>query len=182
MQMLQVLDPIKRIKMRLSDRQLRKQKQSETSSTTMPPPPLSGIIVPLYIYPLSPDTWAPLYDAISANPDVHFVVIVNPNSGPGAAPSPDVNYVREVARLNQYTNVVTVGYIAINYCKKPLQEALDEVQTYATWSEDYVRTGLGVGGIFLDETPNLSSPAAVEYLASLQHRIKATPGLLGNRL
>lgn len=95
---------------------------------------------------------------------------------------PDANYVREVARLNRYANVVTVGYIAINYCKKPLQEALEEVQTYATWADDYVKTGLGVGGIFLDETPNLSSPEAVEYLAILQDRIKSTPGLLGNRL
>ncbi|KNG79840.1 cell surface spherulin 4-like protein, partial [Aspergillus nomiae NRRL 13137] len=108
------------------------------------------------------------------------LVIVNPNSGPGAPPLPDANYVREIARLNGYANVVTVGYIAINYCKKPLSEALEEVQTYATWAEDYVRTGLGVGGIFLDETPNLSSPEAVEYLAVLQDRIKRTPGLLEN--
>ncbi|OGM42252.1 cell surface spherulin 4-like protein [Aspergillus bombycis] len=168
--------------MRLSDRQLKKQKQSETSPTTVQTPPPSGIIVPLYIYPLSPTTWDPLYDSISANPDVHFLVIVNPNSGPGASPLPDANYVREVARLNRYANVVTVGYIAIDYCKKPLPEALEEVQTYATWAEDYVRTGLGVGGIFLDETPNLSSSEAVEYLAILQDRIKSTPGLLGNRL
>ncbi|KAB8201495.1 Spherulation-specific family 4 [Aspergillus parasiticus] len=182
MQALQAWDPIKRIKMRLSDRQKKKAEQNETSPTTMQTPPPSGIIVPLYIYPLSPTTWDPLYDSIAANPDLHFLVIVNPNSGPGASPLPDANYVREVARLNRYANVVTVGYIAINYCKKPLQEALEEVQTYATWADDYVRTGLGVGGIFLDETPNLSSPEAVEYLSILQDRIKSTPGLLGNRL
>ncbi|PIG69296.1 cell surface spherulin 4-like protein [Aspergillus arachidicola] len=164
--------------MRLSDRQKKKAEQNETSPTTMQAPPPSGIIVPLYIYPLSPTTWDPLFDSIAANPDLHFLVIVNPNSGPGASPLPDANYVREVARLNRYANVVTVGYIAINYCKKPLQEALEEVQTYATWADDYVRTGLGVGGIFLDETPNLSSPEAVEYLSILQDRIKSTPGLL----
>ncbi|KAE8387015.1 Spherulation-specific family 4 [Aspergillus alliaceus] len=144
--------------------------------------PPSGIIVPLYIYPLSPTTWAPLYDSISAYPNLHFVVILNPNSGPGSSPAPDANYAREVARLNSYANVDTVGYIAIRYCKKPLQEVLEEIQTYATWAHDYVRTGLGVGGIFLDETPNHYSSEAAEYLAILQASIKSTPGFLAHRL
>ncbi|KAE8355716.1 Spherulation-specific family 4 [Aspergillus coremiiformis] len=146
----------------------------------MPPP--SGIIVPLYIYPLSPTTWAPLYESISAYPHLHFLVVVNPNSGPGASPAPDTNYTREISKLNSYGNVDTVGYIAIGYGKKPLQDVLEEIQTYATWANDYERTGLGVGGIFFDETPNHYSAEAAEYLAVLQSFIKDTPAFLGNRL
>jgi hypothetical protein len=107
---------------------------------------------------------------------------VNPNSGPGAPPLPDANYVREIARLNSYANVDTLGYIAIRYCKKPLREVLEEIQTYATWAHDYVRTGLGVQGIFFDETPNLYSSEAAEYLTVLQSYIKGTPGILGKQL
>ncbi|KAF7587107.1 hypothetical protein BBP40_007713 [Aspergillus hancockii] len=128
------------------------------------------------------DDYVHLARPIESYPNLHFLVIVNPNSGPGAPPLPDANYVREIARLNSYANVDTLGYIAIRYCRKPLCEVLEEIQTYATWAHDYVSTGLGVKGIFFDETPNLYSSDAAEYLAGLQSYIKGTPGLLGKRL
>ncbi|KAE8151471.1 Spherulation-specific family 4-domain-containing protein [Aspergillus avenaceus] len=141
-----------------TDRQKKQQVRSETSPTSVKMPPPSGIIVPF----------------IEAYPNLHFIVIVNPNSGPGGPP--DANYAREIARLNSYTNVDTVGYIAVGYCKKTLQDAYEEVKTYATWANDYAQTGLGVGGIFLDETPNNWTPEAAESLMALQRYIKSTPG------
>ncbi|KAL2831505.1 Spherulation-specific family 4 [Aspergillus cavernicola] len=118
-----------------------------------------------------------------ANPTLQFLVIVNPNSGPGdiGTPSPDANYAREVRRLNAYSNVYTVGYIRIDYCRKPFLKACDEIARYASWSERYEISGLGVRGIFVDETPNRSSPERTEYLSKLTRYIKTSPGILSDK-
>ncbi|KAJ5999458.1 hypothetical protein N7451_007268 [Penicillium sp. IBT 35674x] len=143
--------------------------------------PKSTVVVPLYIYPLDSETWAPLYAAIESNPGLEFLVIVNPNSGPGESPLPDANYAREVPRLNGYPNVYTVGYIRIDYCKKPHSEAYAEIEQYAGWSAQYDSTKLGVRGIFVDETPNHYSSDRAEYLRELTKFIKNTPGILADR-
>ncbi|OOF93576.1 hypothetical protein ASPCADRAFT_407739 [Aspergillus carbonarius ITEM 5010] len=140
--------------------------------------PQSGVLVPLYIYPLTPNTWDPLYHAITTNPHLPFLVIINPNSGPGALPSPDANYARELARLHTYPNVRTVGYIRIDYCRKPLSATCDEIDRYATWAEQ----GLGVGGIMVDETPNHYHREKEEYLLKLRDYVKGKEGLGGEKL
>lgn len=145
------------------------------------PLPKSTVVVPLYIYPLTAETWAPLYAAIESNPDLDFLVIVNPNSGPGDSPLPDENYSREIPRLNRYSNVYTVGYVRIDYCKKPHSEAYAEIERYAGWSKQYETTHLGVRGIFVDETPNHYAPDRAEYLKALTKFIKNTPGILADR-
>jgi hypothetical protein len=109
---------------------------------------------------------------------------VNPNSGPGLPehPSPDASYRQQVPRLNAYRNVLTIGYIRIDYCRKPLQEALAEIARYASWSEHYETTGLGVRGIFVDETPNHYSREKEEYLRSITSFVKECPGILDEKL
>ncbi|KAJ5931030.1 hypothetical protein N7466_006523 [Penicillium verhagenii] len=143
--------------------------------------PKSTVVVPLYIYPLDSETWAPLYAAIEANPNLDFLVIVNPNSGPGEGALPDDNYSREVPRLNGYPNVYTVGYIRIDYCNKPHSTTYAEIEQYASWSADYETTGLGVRGIFVDETPNHYTADRADYLRELTEFIKKTPGILADR-
>ncbi|RDW68757.1 spherulation-specific family 4 protein [Aspergillus mulundensis] len=169
--------------------------------------PKSAVVVPLYIYPLSAESWAPLYAAypiqpnptqqshskptptnqpiarIETNPSLTFLVIVNPNSGPGApdAPSPDASYASQLPRLNAYRNVLAIGYIRIDYCAKPLPEALAEISRYASWSEHYDTTGLAVRGIFVDETPNHFSPERQDYLDAVGRFVKACEGILGER-
>jgi hypothetical protein len=120
---------------------------------------------------------------IESNPELDFLVIVNPNSGPGTPDqlSPDKNYAREVPRLNAYANVYTVGYIRIDYCRKPFGEACDEIARYAGWAERYEDTKLGVRGIFVDETPNHDSEERVEYLEKLAGFIKGCDGILGDK-
>ncbi|KAL4783563.1 Spherulation-specific family 4 [Aspergillus varians] len=115
------------------------------------------------------------------NPTLEFLVIVNPNSGPGDIPSPDANYTREVARLNAFSNVYTVGYIRVDYCRKPLHDSIAEIARYAAWSEHYETTGLGVRGIFVDETPNHHSQERGEYLSALTRQIKESPGILSDK-
>lgn len=119
---------------------------------------------------------------ISAHPNVNFLVVVNPNSGPGGSPLPSHDYVREVPKLNANANVYTVGYVRVHYCDKPLSEVYEEIDTYAGWAKDYESSGLGVKGILLDETPNHFSPKRAEYLEAVRQHIKATAGILGDRL
>ena len=111
---------------------------------------------------------------------------MNPNSGPGHSPLPGHDYEREVPKLNASANVYTVGYIRIDYCKRPLNEVYAEIDTYAGWSgtrdsEDESRK-LGLGGILLDETPNHHSTLRAEYLESIRKHVKASEGILRNRL
>ncbi|KAL4874592.1 Spherulation-specific family 4 [Aspergillus karnatakaensis] len=120
-------------------------------------------------------------EQIETNPTLDFLVIVNPNSGPGDTPLPDANYSREVPRLNSYRNVYTVGYIRVDWCRRPLEESKAEVARYAGWSESYETTGLGVRGIFVDETPNHHSEEREAYLAELTEYIKSVEGVLEGR-
>ncbi|KAL4804607.1 cell surface protein [Aspergillus unguis] len=143
-------------------------------------PPKSGIVVPLYIYPLTDQTWAPLYAAIEAYPTLSFLVIINPNSGPGNTSLPDENYTREISRLNNYPNVCMIGYIRIDYCNKPLQECLAEINQYASWTSSNKQ--LSMHGIFLDETPNHHTPERAEYLDTLTQSIKSHPGIQSKKL
>ncbi|TKA72815.1 hypothetical protein B0A49_05479 [Cryomyces minteri] len=141
-----------------------------------------AVIVPLYIYPLTSETWQPLHQAIAAHPDLRFVIILNPNSGPGEPPFPDANYAREIPRLNAHTSVCTIGYVRIDYCKRDISEVCEEVATYAGWSNDRANSGIFVKGIFVDETPNHYSAHVAAYLDTVTLRIKNTPGILGARL
>ncbi|KAL4902076.1 hypothetical protein BDW74DRAFT_181238 [Aspergillus multicolor] len=147
------------------------------------PLPKSAVVVPLYIYPLSTESWGPLYAAIETNPTLTFLIIVNPNSGPGLPndPSPDESYARQLPRLNAYRNVIAIGYIRIDYCRKALPEALAEIDRYASWSENYESTGLAVRGIFVDETPNHHSSERAMYLAEIGRYVKSREGILGER-
>ncbi|KAH8787744.1 cell surface protein [Hyaloscypha finlandica] len=144
--------------------------------------PKATVLVPLYIYPLDEETWKPLYEAITNHPNLDFLVIVNPNSGPGDIFVANRDYSREIPKLNAHVNVVTVGYIRIDYCKRPLSEVCIEIDTYAGWATEYEKTGLGVRGILLDETPNHYTAERAEYLDAVCQHIKATPGIQGDRL
>ncbi|KAJ9092273.1 hypothetical protein QFC21_006915 [Naganishia friedmannii] len=116
----------------------------------------TSVIIPLYQYPHTPTTWAPLYNAIDKHPNLHFVVIVNPNSGPGCPPAPDAHYAHEIPRLNTWANVQTVG--------------MNETQ------------GVYVQGIFFDETPNHWSAEAADYLDMITTEVRKDTGIKGKRL
>ncbi|KKY22815.1 putative cell surface protein [Phaeomoniella chlamydospora] len=128
------------------------------------------VLVPLYIYP------------ITTHPNVDFLVIVNPNSGPGGSPLPSHDYVREVPKLNAHPNVTTVGYIKIDYCKRPLSETFEEIETYAGWAKQHEHSGLFVEGIFVDETPNHYSTDRAQYLDAVLTHIKSSEGILRDKL
>lgn len=127
---------------------------------------------------------------------MNFVVVVNPNSGPGLDPDgwlPDKHYIHEVPRLNNFKNVTTIGYVRLDYGRRPIEEVEQDVRKYAHWqtgsTDEEGHKGprsssldQAVRGIFLDEVPNVWSDDAAEYLNSIDKVIKEMDGLLGDRL
>lgn len=111
------------------------------------------------------------------------MIIVNPISGPGGPPWwPNKDYVREIPRLNAEPNVTTIGYIRVDYCRRPLEEVFGDIKTYADRSVDPDFEGLGMEGIFVDETPNHAKPEFKEYLDAVDQYIKNVDGILGSRI
>lgn len=110
------------------------------------------------------------------------MVIINPNSGPGAAPWwPNEDYVREISRLNRYRNVQIVGYVRATYCQRGINDVFDDIETYAK-RVDSGPGGLQVEGIFVDETTNVYSSQAKEYLDQIDSKVKLVGGIGGSRL
>ncbi|KAK3681894.1 hypothetical protein LTR37_020787 [Vermiconidia calcicola] len=140
--------------------------------------PRSSVVVPLHMYPLTEETWEPLYKAIRSHPELQFIIIVNPNSGPGAPPWwPDPGYVREIPRLNAFDNVCTLGYVRIDYCHRPQDEVLADIRAYGKWTVDEVPHGTFVRGIFFDESPNNFSLNGVKYLETISDEVRRAEGI-----
>jgi hypothetical protein len=118
--------------------------------------------------------------SISQNSDLKFLIIINPNSGPGAAPWwPNEDYVREIQRLNAYANVQIVGYVRATYCKRFIEDVCEDIQTYANRPQNGT-PDLEVQGIFVDETTNLYSSRVKRYLDQIDEKVKTTHGIGGD--
>jgi hypothetical protein len=157
-------------------------------------PPKSAILVPLYVYP-APGAWDPVLSAYATNthlflcypqltmpsieshPNLNFTVVVNPASGPGSGSGPDANYTREIPRLNAYANVRTVGYVSTDYAKRDIGAILNDISVYSGWFENAMAQGLGMRGIFLDETPSQYEAASAEFFEAIAASIRSSPGL-----
>lgn len=153
-------------------------------------PPRSTVLVPLYVYP-DPGAWDPLFTAsvsplphkqqltinsISQHPTLHFTIVINPGSGPGPNPLPDKNYTQELPKLNSYNNVRTVGYVSTQWAKRDMQSVLKDIRTYSGWASNSTFLGLGLQGIFLDETPAIYNADSVKYLDTVASAIRFQPG------
>ncbi|CAE7175763.1 Spherulin4 domain containing protein [Pyrenophora teres f. teres] len=113
--------------------------------------------------------------SIAKHPDLQFLVIFNPNSGPGAAPWwPNADYIREIPRLNALPNVKTLGYICATYCKRSLDAALDDIEIYGARGRNDVHQG--IDGVFVDETVNLYSHEAKNWLDAVDRKVAHSLG------
>jgi hypothetical protein len=112
---------------------------------------------------------------------VDFIIVVNPASGPGSGPLPDREFTREITRLNRYPNVRTIGYVAVDYGKKPPEKALADMDKYASWPT--LNPNLAMQGIFLDESPQLADASNTTYMERVRAKVKSlkelSAGLLG---
>jgi Spherulation-specific family 4 len=117
-------------------------------------------LIPLYMYPQvinGRSNWQPLVEAARKIP---VVVIINPNSGPGGKPNSDY---AQGLKLLQQGGVKTIGYVATNYGKRPIDQVKADVDLYAAY--------FNVQGIFLDE--GASDAKQLSYYAEIYRYIKS---------
>ncbi|KAK6834771.1 hypothetical protein PG987_009465 [Apiospora arundinis] len=136
------------------------------------------IMVPLHAAPgndkMSPQ-WQAVVDAAVAHPDMHFYVVVNPNSGPqntsfdtGNCSPKGVDYIphgcnkdwsTNVGRLNNVPNIQTLGYVYARYGHEEQRNrtAVEvDIQEWADWNSERDWFGnaanISIHGIWFDET------------------------------
>lgn len=107
-------------------------------------------------------------------PYLQFLVIINPNSGPGNNTLLDENYQREIPKVNQIANALTVGYVRTNYTNRSIHDVLDDVNTYASWAD--ADGNFTLHGIFFDETPNNYTAEIGQYMSQIDEFVKHSPG------
>ncbi|CAK41390.1 uncharacterized protein An12g10430 [Aspergillus niger] len=140
----------------------------------------TNVLFPLYIYPTNDSTWDPLYESVTAHPDLNFTVIINPSSGPGSSAYPSEEYTSSVERLSTYSNVRKVGYVRTAYATRNITDVLDDVATYAGWANRSLT--LAMDGIFFDEAPYDYSAAKVEYMQTISEAVKSSSGMGRDRM
>jgi hypothetical protein len=121
-------------------------KKPSTTTTTKKPSGTTGaggcsdikLLVPLYVDPGTGTAWA---DVASGAASVQTVAIINPNSGPGGAPSSA--YTSGMSKLAA-AGVEMIGYVHTSYGDRAIADVQADIDTYATeWP--------GLVGIFIDE-------------------------------
>ncbi|KAG6861048.1 hypothetical protein C0995_004549 [Termitomyces sp. Mi166 len=131
----------------------------------------SAHIFPLYIYPGTGClNWAPLLAAVPAYPDLQFIVVVNPASGPGPAGSqPDANYQNCIVQLRNAGdvngNVKIIGYVATGFGNRAPSAVTADIDTYSGWADAYY-----MEGIFFDEA--VTDPNSVSKYQSYASYVK----------
>ena len=119
-----------------------------------------ALAVPAYFYALTP-AWA----GLDGPPRTADLAVMNPASGPGAAPDP--YYVQQVA-ASQAAGVDVIGYVDTAYGSRSLSTVEADITTYEQW--------YGVNGIFLDQAASDCQTEA-SYYAPLYAFIHAQAGL-----
>jgi spherulation-specific family 4 protein len=132
----------------------------------------------LWIFPEKRLT--PCLCSVSSRPSLNFTVVINPDSGPGSTQFPNDDFASQITKLNQYTNVQTVGYVHTSYATRSVSDVLADVTTYSGWATN--STGFAVNGIFFDEIPSNFTADNAAYLKKINQAVKSAPGLHGNKL
>lgn len=112
------------------------------------------IIVPAYFDP------GPEWDRVIAAAPVVEYVIVNPNSGPGDAPDPEI---QRVVREAQAAGIKVLGYVFTDLANEDPDEVKAEIRAYQEW--------YGVDGVHLDGVHN--EAWAIPYYADIAEVIRA---------
>lgn len=141
----------------------------------------TDVMVPLYVYPgnsswTNPD-WAAAVAAIRANPDVHFYVVINPNSGPKNTSDPsgfnggycnvysDANYIAHgcnrdwtshLTAINSLHNAQTIGYVYTRYGQRPVADVKADILEWSQWTSAPTWTAdetanISINGLWFDE-------------------------------
>lgn len=132
----------------------------------------TGILLPLYVYPSatwndSAANWKPVFEAAAAHPSVEWLVVVDPQNGPGATLQPgngDINYISGTAQLNDFANVETIGYVRTDYGNAPMAELKANITAWHGWGS-YAEANIAVNGIFFDESSAANKAHLTEAVA-----------------
>jgi hypothetical protein len=117
---------------------------------------------------------------INSHPSVDFVVVINPANGPGPDVLPDSIYAQEIYKLNRYANVRTLGYVPMDYGKRPIEKAYADIARYVGWGNQYPQ--LAMQGIFLDESPQVGDNHNTTYVENIRKYVKSQRALAGGLL
>ncbi|KAL4804606.1 Spherulation-specific family 4-domain-containing protein [Aspergillus unguis] len=149
--------------------------RTETAAAGQP----ASVLFPLYIYPEDNSTWGPLYEAITNHPTLNFLVVINPDSGPGDGSAPNEQYQAAITQLSTYSNVQKVGYVRTGYGDRDINAVLSEIETYAGWQAE--SADLAMAGIFFDEVASEYSESIADYLEEINSAVKNDAGVVGTR-
>ncbi|KAL9585453.1 MAG: hypothetical protein Q9212_001526 [Teloschistes hypoglaucus] len=122
------------------------------------------ILFPLYLYPdEGASAWSDVFFTIESHSAVQFIVVVNPNSGPGTSSHPtDRNIISGVSKLNSYPNVHTVGYVLTGHGSRNHTIVKADVHAYAQWAS-YTGANIAIGGIYFDEVSSETTSTNYDY-------------------
>ena len=123
---------------------------------------ISGIIIPLYIYPTS-FAWNLIANEKIVHPNVPIVTIINPNSGPGTYQDP--NYVNGINKLRS-AGVTVIGYVYTSYASRPITAVEQDVRVYKTFYPN-------INGIMFDEMNNVAGAGHESYYSTVSNYAKA---------
>ncbi|KAK7035689.1 Spherulation-specific family 4-domain-containing protein [Favolaschia claudopus] len=115
-----------------------------------------GILLPLYVYPgTNCAAWSPVFDAISANSNTQWYIVINPNDGPGS--TSDQLYQDCVSRIPSSSNQIIMGFINTNR-----GNTLGDVDAYAGWPSSSRPRGI----FFVNITPTTGQLATYQSYIS----------------
>lgn len=120
---------------------------------------------------------ADINDRVIEKPNLDFVIIINPSSGPGSSQYPDEQYTAALHQLATYPNVKKAGYVRTEYATRNVSDVISEVNVYAGWASK--GPAFAMDGIFFDESPHQYSKEAVEFMLKASQSVKSATGLQG---
>ncbi len=132
-----------------------------------------NVLLPLYAHPtVDVVDWDATVAAINAHKDLTFYLVINPANGPTNKsdqwfqldPGYNTDWVAGVARLNNLSNAVTIGYVSTDYnnkTKKTTPQIQADIDDWASWVTQKDTSGadrnISIHGIWFDETSGIST-------------------------
>lgn len=114
---------------------------------------------------------------LAAKPNLDFVLIINPSSGPGSSQYPDEQYTAALTQLAKYPNVHKVGYVRTGYATRNVTDVISEINVFSGWASK--GPAFAMEGIFFDESPHQYSAEAVDFMLKASRAVKDATGLQG---
>lgn len=132
-----------------------------------------------YILILSLNSALLTADRIIQHQETKFIIIINPDDGPGNGTRPRTEYVDVLNALEVYPHVQTLGYIRTDRGTRDNATVRAEIATYSGWSKFQ---DLRLDGIFFDQTPYKDEDGAREYLRNISATVRHSEGFMESKL